>query len=84
MSIWQHGPVNPKLQRITGKEMIRFLEKNGFLLVRIRGSHHFLQKENFRTCVPLHGNSPLRVGTLRSILRDIEMSPKTFIDLLNL
>ena len=31
-----------------------------------------------RTTVPVHGNSALKIGTLRAILRDIDMSPDEF------
>jgi len=29
--------------------------------------------------VPVHGNQSLKIGTLRSILRDIDISPADFI-----
>ena len=31
-----------------------------------------------RTSIPVHGNSALKIGTLRGILRDIDMSPDEF------
>ena len=68
----------PKLPRLTGTQMVRFLIAQGFIVKRIRGSHHFLEKNNHRTCVPVHGNKELRIGTLRSILRDIQMAPDEF------
>ena len=71
-------PPVPKLPRPTGKEMLRFLEERGFTLVRIRGSHHVLAQGNLRTSIPIHGNRVLKIGTLRGILRDIEMSPADF------
>ena len=58
--------------------MLQFLEQQGFSIVRIRGSHHILVQGNLRTDVPVHGNRPLKIGTLRGILRDIEMSPAEF------
>lgn len=58
--------------------MVRFLERQGFALVRVRGSHHFLARGEQRTSVPVHGNKPLKNGTLRSILRDIDVSPTEF------
>jgi len=58
--------------------MVRFLQDEGFTLLRVRGSHHFLAREELRTSVPVHGNRPLKIGTLRSILRDIQMSPTEF------
>ena len=69
-----------KLPRVTGKEMRQFLEREGFELLRVRGSHHFYQREELRTSVPVHGNRPLKIGTLRSILRDIQVSPADFAD----
>lgn len=68
----------PKLPRVTGREMVAFLERDGFQVLRVRGSHHFLSKEELRTSVPVHGNRPLKIGTLRSILRDIQFSPTEF------
>ena len=68
----------PKLPRPTGAEMVRFLQSEGYTVVRIRGSHHVLARGDSRTSVPVHGNQTLRIGTLRGILRDIEMSPEQF------
>ena len=65
----------PKLPRCTGKEMVRALVRHGFSVVRIQGSHHVLQKGDVHTVVPVHGNELLKLGTLRSILRDIDVSP---------
>ena len=70
----------PKLPRPTGAEMVRFPESQGFAVVRIRGSHYILAKEALRTTVPVHGNQTLRIGTLRGILRDIDLSPADFTE----
>ena len=51
------------------------LVKYGFSVVRIQGSHYVLQKGDLHTVVPVHGNELLKLGTLRGILRDIEVSP---------
>lgn len=67
-----------KLQRPTGQEMVRFLERQGFSVVRVRGSHHFLARGGARTSVPVHGHQLLKTGTLRGILRDIGMTPTEF------
>ena len=61
--------------------MVRFLESQGFTVVRVRGSHHVLARRSTHTTVPVHANQTLRIGTLRGILRDIEMSPATFAEL---
>jgi predicted RNA binding protein YcfA (HicA-like mRNA interferase family) len=61
--------------------MIRFLERRNFSVVRIRGSHHVLVRGSLHTTVPVHGNETLKIGTLRSILRDVELSAAEFATL---
>jgi predicted RNA binding protein YcfA (HicA-like mRNA interferase family) len=58
--------------------MVRFLELQGLRVIRIAGSHHFMDDAGKRTTVPVHGNQNLKIGTLRSILRDIDLSPADF------
>ncbi|MGI8745438.1 MAG: type II toxin-antitoxin system HicA family toxin [Bryobacteraceae bacterium] len=58
--------------------MIGFLGSQGFTIIRIHGSHHVLQKGVFRTTVLVHGKQILRIGTLRGILRDVDMAPSVF------
>ena len=67
-----------KLRRLSGKEMLRFLEREGFALIRVRGSHHLLRRGGTTTIVPIHGNRSLKTGTLRKILREIDMTPAEF------
>ena len=62
----------------SGKDMLRFLERQGYRVLRIRGSHHFLARGDRRTSVPVHGSESLKIGTLRGILRDIDLSPADF------
>ena len=58
--------------------MVRFLQAQGFTVVRIAGSHHIMQRGSQHTSVPVHGNQTLKIGTFRGILRDIDMSPAEF------
>lgn len=58
--------------------MVRFLQRQGFSFLRINGSHHYLKKGELHVSVPVHGNENLKTGTLRSIFRDIKMSPIDF------
>ena len=58
--------------------MVRFLKEQGFEVLRVHGSHHFLVRGSQRTSVPVHANRPLKIGTLRSILRDLDISPAEF------
>ncbi len=57
----------PKLPVLSGKELINALQRLGFQVVRQKGSHVSLQKENHKTVVPLHDE--LAKGTLLGILK---------------
>ena len=67
-----------KLPRPTGKEMLRFLERQGFICVRITGSHHHMEKGHLRCPVPVHRNEHLKIGTFRNILHMIKMPTEEF------
>jgi predicted RNA binding protein YcfA (HicA-like mRNA interferase family) len=67
-----------KLRDVTGKEMVRFLERQGLSVVRVRGSHHVMASGDRHTVVPVHGNDSLKTGTLRKILRDVQLTPAEF------
>jgi predicted RNA binding protein YcfA (HicA-like mRNA interferase family) len=63
--------MSPRLPAVTGKELLRALEKLGFEQVRTRGSHHFLRHPDGRmTVVPVHGNESIGPGLLVKILHD--------------
>jgi len=75
----------PLLPVLAGSRVVRVLEKAGFKVVRIRGSHHVLRHPDGRgTSVPVHRNQDVRVGTLRGILRDCGLTADEFLDLLDL
>ena len=67
-----------KLPRPTGKQMVSFLQRQGFTVVRILGSHYVLHHTDRWTTVPVHGNATLKIGTLRKILRDVGIDPVDF------
>lgn len=72
----------PKLQRVSGADAIRALERMGFVQVRQRVSHVILVKAaqdgDIGCSVPLHRE--LAIGTLRSILRQAKISPEDFLN----
>ena len=69
----------PKLPRISGKEAIKILEKLGFNIVRQKGSHIILRKQNRGCVVPLHNN--LATGTLKNVLRQAGISIEEFYNI---
>ena len=60
-----------KLRVLSGVDVCRILEQNGFTTVRQRGSHRIMQKkfENSTITVPVPIHNALRQGTLSSIVR---------------
>lgn len=65
----------PRSPRLTGKELIKLLEKQGFAVVRIKGSHHRVRHPDGRiTTVPVHRGEIIGPGLLRQIMRDTKLS----------
>ena len=62
-----------KLRKLRGREVIAILEKFGFEVARIRGSHYVMRRmidEQTQTIiVPVHARKPLTPGTLKGIYR---------------
>ena len=66
--------------RLSGKDLIRLLRKNGFTVLRVRGSHHFMEHlDGHSTVVPVHAGETLGIGLLTSILRDVEWTSEDLI-----
>ncbi len=70
--------------RVRGRQAIRALERGGFELTHVRGSHHYLRKPDVTALVvvPVHGNRDLPAGTLRSILHQAGLTVEEFARLL--
>ena len=62
------------------KELIKIIERLGFKLVRINGSHYRLKHDDGRvTTVPVHKNEDLPKGLLRKIIKeDLQLSIEEF------
>jgi predicted RNA binding protein YcfA (HicA-like mRNA interferase family) len=73
-----------KLPALTGAKVIRALERAGFVVVRVRSSHHFMRHADRRsTIVPVHAGETIGPGLLSKILRDVEMDREAFRQLLS-
>jgi predicted RNA binding protein YcfA (HicA-like mRNA interferase family) len=61
---------------------VRALQRAGFELVHVRGSHHYLRRPHGSrlVVVPVHGNRDLPVGTLRSVLRQAEVTREELLE----
>lgn len=64
----------PPVPSVRGDKVVRALERAGFEVARIHGSHHVMRHPDGRgTTIPVHGRD-LAKGTLRGILADIGMT----------
>jgi predicted RNA binding protein YcfA (HicA-like mRNA interferase family) len=60
-----------RFPRLRGREIIAALQRAGFRVLRIKGSHHFMQHSDGRlTVVPIHAGETIGPGLLSKILKD--------------
>jgi predicted RNA binding protein YcfA (HicA-like mRNA interferase family) len=71
----------PQLPVISGKELFKFLQSHGFIVVRVNGSHHRLKHPDGRvTTVPVHKNEDLPKGLIHKIIReDLDLQIDEFL-----
>ncbi len=64
------------MKTISGKDFAKLLEKNGWHLLRIQGSHHIYSKSGneARISIPIHKNQNLKIGLLRHLLKLAELT----------
>jgi predicted RNA binding protein YcfA (HicA-like mRNA interferase family) len=64
---------------VTGQQVIRVLRRLGFTVLRVRGSHHFLQhSDGRRTVVPVHRGETIGRGLMSQILKDCDLDRDHF------
>lgn len=77
-----------KLPQVSGEQLCKSFEKEGFVFVRQTGSHRIYQKQseegNITIPIPVHSNKPLKKGTLHGILKKAGISREKLIFLLTL
>ncbi|TIN67060.1 MAG: type II toxin-antitoxin system HicA family toxin [Mesorhizobium sp.] len=66
------------MKSISGKEFAPAVERQGWKLLRIAGSHHIYGKQGsiVRLSIPIHANKPLKTGLLRHLLALAEMNER--------
>jgi predicted RNA binding protein YcfA (HicA-like mRNA interferase family) len=68
-----------RLPVVSGREMVRYLERKGFFMARQRGSHVLMKSpDGHRVTVPLHPE--LGRGTLLAILSEAGIERKEFVE----
>ena len=72
----------PKLGVFSGKEVCSILSSSGFVNVRTRGSHAVMQgmdANGLSRTVPVPLHSTVKVGTLKSIIRQSGLDQSLFM-----
>ncbi len=70
----------PGLPVLKPREVVRTLEKLGFVEVRQRGSHRQHRHADGRvTTVPFHAGRDVSPLLLRQICKDIQLTPEEFL-----
>ena len=59
------------MKPISGKEFAKIVERLGWTLLRIQGSHHIYGKPGVevRLSIPIHKNQNLKVGLQRHLMK---------------
>ena len=73
--------MSERLPTLKTKDLIRVLQKDGFVLAHQKGSHatykHPVTQK--RVTVPIHPGKDLKRGLLRGILNDLNLTPEEFL-----
>ncbi len=67
------------MKSISGKKLAKILEKKGWRLVRVKGSHHRYQKDNQSISIPIHGNQDLKIGLLKTVMKQANLTDSDLI-----
>jgi predicted RNA binding protein YcfA (HicA-like mRNA interferase family) len=64
------------MKSVSGRDFARIIERRGWILLRVNGSHHIYGKSGsvVRLSIPIHDNKPLKTGLLRHLAKLAELS----------
>ncbi|MHB9073269.1 MAG: type II toxin-antitoxin system HicA family toxin [Desulfobaccales bacterium] len=59
------------MKSISGKEFAKIIERHGWILLRVSGSHYIYGKPGsiVRLSVPIHSNASLKAGLLNHLMK---------------
>ena len=62
------------MKSISGRKFCKIVEKKGWVLRKITGSHHIYEKpgEQKIISIPVHKNQDLKIGTLKALMKIAE------------
>lgn len=64
------------MKPVSGRDFARMVERRGWTLLRINGSHHIYGKagSTVRLSIPVHGNKPLKRRLLWHLMKLADIS----------
>ena len=59
------------MKPFSGKAFARIVERHGWELLRVKGSHHIYRKPGsvVRLSIPIHGKNPLKIGLQNHLMK---------------
>lgn len=69
------------MRSISGKQLCKIVERKGWILRRVTGSHHIYEKSEADQIlsIPVHRNQDLKVGTLRALMKIAQLSEEDLL-----
>lgn len=63
------------MKPVSGRAFAKLVERRGWQLLRINGSHHIYGKlgSNARLTIPIHGSADLKIGLQRHLMKLAEI-----------
>lgn len=73
-----------KLPALKAKQVVKAVERAGFIFVRQTGSHAIYVNSllNARTVIPIHPGKTIKMPLLKAIIKDCNLTVEQFVELL--
>lgn len=68
------------MKSVSGKKLYKIVEKQGWILRKVTGSHHIYAKPGVDKIlsIPVHKNQDLKIGTLKALMKIAQLTEKDF------
>ncbi len=73
----------PPLPIVSGRQVVKIFEKDGWQFTRQRGSHMILTKPGLQTTLSVPDHKEIGRGLLKTLINDSGLTVEKFINLLN-
>ena len=69
------------MKSFSGEEFTKIIERKGWQLLRVQGSHHIYGKEGsiIRLSIPIHGNKALKKGLLNHLIKSADLKEEDMV-----